>query len=251
MRHAEEYQKYGDFHAFNFLVTCNMRLVVQQVRAYQRLSRRRLPFMDLVNAGKIGLHRAAEKFDYSKGYQLSTYASHWIFQAINHYVAETRRIVRIPEHIQDQGKQVTKVMHNLTAQGIEDPITQTAEALGMTGDKVNQLIAYTKTSEVSIDAPIGEDSDRTIQDYLASGDPTAETSLTEAKPTLQLAAIIAQAHLKERELTIIKCRWGLDDQPQATLEELASRLGISCERVRQLEIRAMNKLKKQRLRTAA
>jgi RNA polymerase primary sigma factor len=243
LTHAEERElarrkDEGDEEAKSRLIECNLRLVMSITRHYTRAG---VPLLDLIQEGNLGLIRAVEKFDYTLGYKLSTYATWWIRQAISRALAEQGRTIRLPVHVADQVRRVTRARRTLGQKLNRDPsVFEIAEESGFTPEKVETLLELVQ-DHVSLDTPIG-DGESVMSDLIEdvnAVEPDVETS--ERFRSSELAR--AMLRLNPRQQRVLTERFGLDGGKPKTLEEVGVILGITRERVRQLETRALRELR--------
>jgi RNA polymerase primary sigma factor len=243
LTHAEERElarrkDEGDEEAKSRLIECNLRLVMSITRHYTRAG---VPLLDLIQEGNLGLIRAVEKFDYTLGYKLSTYATWWIRQSISRALAEQGRTIRLPVHVADQVRSVTRARRTLGQKFNRDPsVDEIALEAGFTSAKVEQLLELVQ-DHVSLDTPIG-DGESVMSDLIEDLNATApEAETSEKFRSSELAR--AMLRLNPRQQRVLTERFGLDDGKPKTLEEVGVLLGITRERVRQLETRALRELR--------
>ena len=228
----------GDMRAKERMINCNLRLVVSIAKRYQTQG---ITLGDLVQEGVLGLIRAAEKFDWRKGFKFSTYATWWIRQAVQRGVANKARTIRIPVHIVEREQKIARASRELVAELERDPSNE--EIAERSKLPLAQVVEVRRAARAvaSTDAPVGDDGDGSLGDLFAAGGPTTED---EAEGALREDAVRrAVAKLPDRERDVISLRFGLgrDGQP-ASLEAIGKELGITRERVRQIETEALRRL---------
>ncbi len=223
------------------LIESNLRLVVCIAKKY---SGRGIPLHDLIQDGNVGLMRATDKFDWQRGFRFSTYATWWIRQAIIRSITEQSRTIRLPMHVAEQLIEVLKVTAHLKqVLGREPQMEEIATAANMPPSKLCSILKSTPDA-ISLDTPVGDDS--TISDMVA--DVTDDDEFDKVLQTLKNACVCeAVKELPERERTALVLRYGLDGGDLRTLEEVAKMMSLTRERVRQLERRALQNLKKPEL----
>ncbi len=226
--------------AVQTFIQANLRLVVSIARKYGRSA---MPMLDLVQEGNTGLIRAVEKFDYSKGFKFSTYATWWVRQAITRGIAQQARVVRLPVHVVEELNQVTAARRNLERQlGYDPEPAEIGLELGMDVDRVIDLMAWGR-DHVSLDSPVDEDGDTSLGDLIArETQPGPDLAMLSHESRHLIAELVD--HLGEREADIVRARYGLLDGRQQKLADIGKRHGISAERVRQLEREALATLRR-------
>jgi RNA polymerase primary sigma factor len=220
------------------LIRANARLVISVAKKYIGHG---VPFLDLIQEGNIGLMRAAKKFDYSRGFKFSTYATWWIRQAVTRAISDQGRTIRVPVHMSDQISRMRRTQHQLQQQMGRTPTTEElAEALEMPPEKVEQMAEYGRTP-VSLETPIREDEEDVLGDFIDSGAPNPEESALDSLMGENLKELLDT--LPPRELRVLQMRFGLLDGTPLTLNEVGRRMGITRERARQLESQALQRLR--------
>ena len=229
----------GDQKAKDRLIEANLRLVVSIAKRY---TGRGMSFLDLVQEGKLGLIKGVEKFNYDKGFKLSTYATWWIRQSVTRALADQARTIRVPVHMVETINRMSKMQRKLTLElGYEPSPAELAAALDMTESKVLEIMQIAR-EPASLETPIGEEDDSNLGDFVADNNTVTPEANVEAVMLREHIDLLLQ-DLKDRERQVIVLRFGLEDGHPRTLEEVGREFNVTRERIRQIEAKALRKLR--------
>ena len=237
----------GDEEARQKLISCNLRLVVSIAKRYTSSG---MHILDLIEEGNLGLIKAVSKYDYTKGFKFSTYATWWIRQGITRAISEKSRLIRLPVYAHESVIRMNRRIREMTQElGREPSEAELAKVMGWSVKKVRELREMSQ-DPVSTDKPVGEEGDTTLGDFVPDGStPSPEETVESALLREKMEAIMDKV-LDSREKTVIRMRYGFDGGRQCTLEEIGTQFKVTRERIRQIEAKAQRKIKRELMKNA-